>query len=267
MTYKLISIFWRILSIINTYFRYTENNANEKPRNIPKRKMDRSSKSRESGRPSSSRTQGKAERRPGMQVRPSPVMLDTGRRGSSQFQSPAVMLDTERRHPPARPRSSPAIDRELSSTGREERPSEQIQNTNQNNRGNHSLQPQPSRASAASAPSCFRSSVDQKMASRQTHIETLPPIERQEQEEWAQRQLKGIEGACVAGFSWYRIQGGYQCHGGHHLVTDELLAEGQGGYYEGSGVDMMNPFWEGPFYGSDPFQYFVKGGPKRGLVT
>lgn len=42
------------------------------------------------------------------------------------------------------------------------------------------------------------------------------------------------------------MPGGYQCHGGGHGVTDELLAEGTGGVYV-----MRTKEWdkkEGPYY-------------------
>ena len=104
------------------------------------------------------------------------------------------------------------------------------------------------------------------MGSRQTKIESLPPKERAEQEAWAQEQLQQNAGVCVAGFAWYRIEGGYRCHGGNHMVADELLAEGKGGYYCRklyNGVqnykarreeilrnlsEAREPSWEGAFY-------------------
>ena len=81
------------------------------------------------------------------------------------------------------------------------------------------------------------------MAARQTQIESMAPRERAEQEQWAQAQLAQNAGTCVAGFSWSRIEGGYRCRGGAHMVTDELLAEGKGGYYRHA-----CPGWEGPIY-------------------
>ena len=38
-------------------------------------------------------------------------------------------------------------------------------------------------------------------------------------------------GACPEGYTWTRRPGGYQCNGGGHGVTDELLAERKGGIY------------------------------------
>jgi len=45
-----------------------------------------------------------------------------------------------------------------------------------------------------------------------------------------------------------RIEGGYRCKGKHHMVTDELLAEGKGGCYVCFEGRKENPDWEGPFY-------------------
>ncbi|RFU34973.1 hypothetical protein B7463_g1368, partial [Scytalidium lignicola] len=94
--------------------------------------------------------------------------------------------------------------------------------------------------------SIYKSALDQQMASRQTQIDTLSPDERKKQEEWAQTQLN-IVGVCVAGFLWDRVDGGYRCRGGNHLVTDELLAEGHGGYLSYTAFG-----WTGPYYPSDP---------------
>jgi hypothetical protein len=71
------------------------------------------------------------------------------------------------------------------------------------------------------------------MAARQTKINALSPDERAKQEEWAQRQLTMNTGQCVAGSGWYRYRDerGYRCDGGVHYVSDELLAEGKGGYF------------------------------------
>jgi hypothetical protein len=101
----------------------------------------------------------------------------------------------------------------------------------------------------------FRTEPDVKMASRQTRIESMAPQEREEQEQWAQTQLRQLN-TCPAGFQWRRIPGGYQClpYGtpGVHKVTHDLIAEGKGGYYTqkfdktklpGGGND-----WRGPFY-------------------
>ncbi|RDL32025.1 uncharacterized protein BP5553_09427 [Venustampulla echinocandica] len=72
---------------------------------------------------------------------------------------------------------------------------------------------------------------DIEMASRQTRIESLPPHERKEQDEWVQSKLNLHSHVCPVGFLWDRIDGGYICQGGSHRVTDELLADGRGGLY------------------------------------
>jgi hypothetical protein len=78
--------------------------------------------------------------------------------------------------------------------------------------------------------SIFTSPADIKMASRQTHIETMAPAERQRQEQWAQTMITRTS-SCPQEFAWMRVDGGYVCAGGHHHISDELLAEGQGGLF------------------------------------
>ena len=96
------------------------------------------------------------------------------------------------------------------------------------------------------------------MASRQTRIASLAPRERQEQEAWAQSQLKTDAGACMAGWDWVRAENcgrppltGYPCKGGSHFVTDELLASGNeermcylrdGFFFDATGLVR----WQGP---------------------
>jgi len=98
------------------------------------------------------------------------------------------------------------------------------------------------------AKSILQTPNDIKMASRQTRIETLPPRDRKEQEEWAQNMIKRA-GVCPENFAWKRQPGGYQCEGGGHGITDELLAEGKGGI-----MAHRTRKWEvseGPYY-QDP---------------
>lgn len=68
------------------------------------------------------------------------------------------------------------------------------------------------------------------MASKQPNFATLTPKEQTEQNNWAQEMIKRV-GACPEKFEWVRREnpGGYQCEGGGHGITDELLAEGMGG--------------------------------------
>jgi hypothetical protein len=81
----------------------------------------------------------------------------------------------------------------------------------------------------------------------------MAPKEREEQEQWAQSQLRQMDTKCPLGFDWGRIPGGYRCmpdgKPGIHKVTDQLIAEGKGGVYLLS-LDMQTK-WEGPFY-KDP---------------
>jgi len=76
------------------------------------------------------------------------------------------------------------------------------------------------------------------MATRQLKYETLAPKERNEQEEWAQKQLK--KSICFNGYKKRREIGGYRCQPGEgsvytgsgcHFITDELLVEGKGRQY------------------------------------
>ena len=99
----------------------------------------------------------------------------------------------------------------------------------------------------------LRTERDFKMASRQARIDSLPARERREQEKWANEELNNIPGACVDGYSYSRVDGGYVCHMNICLITDQLLAEGRAGYH----LLCMQKSWgqertrHGPFYPSD----------------
>jgi hypothetical protein len=93
----------------------------------------------------------------------------------------------------------------------------------------------PTRAQAGSevrpaTKTAFTSPHDIIMASRQTQYESLSPQEQKKQEEWAQEKVQTL-GPCPAGFRWLRVTGGYNCEPGTHWTSDELVAEGRGGYY------------------------------------
>jgi len=108
------------------------------------------------------------------------------------------------------------------------------------------------------APSILRTDLDETMASRQSRIQTLAPVERQEQERWAQKQIQ-LTGACVGNFAWTRVEGGYRCGSGNCKVTDDLLEEGRGGYlvadphiqsrhpdlFDESGITWLGPEYKG----------------------
>lgn len=90
---------------------------------------------------------------------------------------------------------------------------------------------------------------DREMASRQTRIKSLPLDQRREQEAWAQTQLRKLPGTCRYGDNWKRVKDGYRCKAKVCLVTDELLAEGRGGYYElCQKIKSKNPKRHGPYY-------------------
>lgn len=107
--------------------------------------------------------------------------------------------------------------------------------------------------------SMLTTEFDREMASRQPRINSLPPDQRKAQEKWAQDQLKQMPGACVAGFSYTRVAAGYLCRNNICFISDDLLAEGEGGYYTlcvAMGQQSRNRSREkrlvhGPFYPSD----------------
>ncbi|KAE8454293.1 hypothetical protein EG329_005218 [Mollisiaceae sp. DMI_Dod_QoI] len=112
------------------------------------------------------------------------------------------------------------------------------------------------------------SSRDREMAARQTRYTILLPSEREEQETWAQTQIKRTA-KCPHTWDWIRLdrERGYRCEGGHHFITDELLAEGKRGM-------MFIPLdlegkWDvrwGPYYPDVDRKEgrYVYGGPKEG---
>ncbi|CAG8975599.1 hypothetical protein HYALB_00006806 [Hymenoscyphus albidus] len=90
----------------------------------------------------------------------------------------------------------------------------------------------------------------QEMARRQLEFELLNAAEQAIQERWAQQQLARQHEPCVMGFGWQRIEGGYACDGGSHIVTDELLIEGNGGYMLRN-CQLIDGEWYGPLYSAE----------------
>ncbi len=90
-----------------------------------------------------------------------------------------------------------------------------------------------------STKTAFRSQHDIEMATRQTKYESLTPQEQKKQEEWAQEKIQTL-GPCPQGFRWSRIPCGYHCQGGAHWMSDEMLAEGKGGFFI---LDDSTPYW------------------------
>ena len=78
--------------------------------------------------------------------------------------------------------------------------------------------------------SVLKSPEDVGMAARQTQFQSLTPQDQARQDQWARTQL-AINGACPEKYAWLRRDEGYQCEGGHHFISDELLAEGKGGIW------------------------------------
>ncbi|CAD6445054.1 3d89c326-aeca-43f5-983c-06a98bf3dc09 [Sclerotinia trifoliorum] len=110
-----------------------------------------------------------------------------------------------------------------------------------------SRQPTIMGAAATTAPSDaksrFKTQHDINMASRQVKYQEMNHEEKKKQDEWV-RDFIQYAGPCPAGFSWERVKYGYVCNGGNHLCTDDLLAEGKGGFYMGT----LDAGWWGPTY-------------------
>ncbi|KAF7944289.1 hypothetical protein EAE96_010689 [Botrytis aclada] len=109
-----------------------------------------------------------------------------------------------------------------------------------------SRQPSMMRAATTAPPNAkskFKSEHDVKMASQQVRYQEMTYEEKKKQDEWV-RNFIVYAGPCPAGFSWERVKHGYVCNGGNHLCTDELLAEGKGGFYTGT----LDAGWWGPLY-------------------
>ncbi|KAF7932357.1 hypothetical protein EAE99_003597 [Botrytis elliptica] len=109
-----------------------------------------------------------------------------------------------------------------------------------------SRQPSMMRAATTAPPdakSMFKSQHDINMASQQVRYQEMNYEEKKKQDEWV-RNFIVYAGPCPAGFSWERVKQGYVCNGGNHLCTDDLLAEGKGGFYMGT----LDAGWWGPIY-------------------
>lgn len=115
-----------------------------------------------------------------------------------------------------------------------------------------SRQPTVMRAAATTAPpdvqSRFKSQHDVEMASKQMRYQEMNREEKKKQDEWVHNFIQ-YAGPCPAGFSWERVKYGYVCNGGNHLCTDDLLAEGKGGFYNGT----LDAGWWGPIYDQSVF--------------
>jgi hypothetical protein len=76
--------------------------------------------------------------------------------------------------------------------------------------------------------SIHTSSKAQTMASRQASFATMTPRDQKEQSKWVQTVINKQQ-ACPEGYVWNRVDGGYQCKGGGHGMSDHTIAEGKCG--------------------------------------
>ncbi|KAF7865904.1 hypothetical protein EAF04_006068 [Stromatinia cepivora] len=196
-----------------------------------------------SGRSSSSRpTAASSSSRPSSSVAPTPyTTLERDNKSSSRASSlaapkPYTTLQRDGQASSSRGQTSGSHNHtllnrdQLSSTG--------------------SRQPTMMRAAATTAPpdakSRFKTQHDINMASRQVKYQEMNHEEKKKQDEWVRNFIQ-YAGPCPAGFSWERVKYGYVCNGGNHLCTDDLLAEGKGGFYMGT----LDAGWWGPTYDAD----------------
>ena len=87
------------------------------------------------------------------------------------------------------------------------------------------------------------------MASLQTRLHTLSPPALQKQDIWARTQLLR-SGVCPQGYAWDKCDdfgGGYLCQGKKHFVSNQLLADGQGGVFLWAGWPEPEEIY-GPYY-------------------
>jgi len=169
-------------------------------------------------------------------------------------------LKTTSRATPSAKASSPALGGMKSAN--KASPSTRSKESNSN--GTKITTPEDSRA-PRNTKSLIASSIDQEMAKRQVRYDTLSPAEKSKQDKWAQKQIQRWRG-CPVGWPWTRFPSkksqerdskvglkGYRCFGGGetHLMTDEQVAEGKGGFYniflqDDGTLDTVGPWYPDP---------------------
>lgn len=97
------------------------------------------------------------------------------------------------------------------------------------------------------AKSTLRTTKDQEMAERQSRIASMRPHEREEQNKWAQDQLRQ-RGSCPVNLNWLDVEGGYMCVEGQHAVTHGDIKEGRNGLRFNACVPSLTNYYFGPYY-------------------
>jgi hypothetical protein len=118
--------------------------------------------------------------------------------------------------------------------------------------GSNIAMPGPSSSSSMKTPQ----DKEEEMKKRQRRYATLSPKEQAEQDKWVYEKLTRNKALvkCAKGFEFVRVEGRYQCYGGKgsHVVTDDLIVEGLGGYWVQHNWDDLRGKWphgfEGPLY-------------------
>ena len=153
-------------------------------------------------------------------------------------------------------------------------------------RGNETIQvPRAQSRVQSVAPSHVVSKLvskqDVQFADKQLDYQRLAPQEKVQQDQWAFDFLERVA-PCPMGFPWMggtRFRDiGYQCAGHSHVITDELIAEGKGGFmmYAPDCIpDLYGPYYAMPrnpgyyeYAGKEKIpasQYILRPPPRLGL--
>ncbi|KAH6677393.1 hypothetical protein B0J14DRAFT_651284 [Halenospora varia] len=142
-------------------------------------------------------------------------------------------------------------------------------------KGSH--QPKSIGSGGTSAFNFLKKPKDHEMAKKQTNIRQMTGVEKEEQEEWAQRQIRKYKDTRIRKVEWQYYYNKEKGFGGYIFTADYksdedgywlflpdiLIAEGRGGYMMKSGVShrsasLDDTLWAGPFYsGEDDAAFMV----------